>query len=123
MSRAVIKNYLTKKDFIINYITVSLPVQAIKLRRGINAYLVIYCLILVVSVFLISINGFDMETSFSAVVACFNNVGPGLSAVGPTGNYADFSIFSKLVLCIDMLAGRLEIFPILILFNPATYKK
>lgn len=90
---------------------------------GINAYLVIYCLILVVSVFLISINGFDMETSFSAVVACFNNVGPGLSAVGPTGNYADFSIFSKLVLCIDMLAGRLEIFPILILFNPATYKK
>lgn len=114
---------MTKKDFIINYITVSFPVQAIKLRRGINAYLVIYCLILVVSVFLISINGFDMETSFSAVVACFNNVGPGLSAVGPTGNYADFSIFSKLVLCIDMLAGRLEIFPILILFNPATYKK
>lgn len=90
---------------------------------GINTYLVIYCIILVSSVLLISINGFDTTTTFTSVVACINNVGPGLSMVGPTGNFSNFSIFSKLVFCFDMLAGRLELFPILILFNPNTYKK
>jgi trk system potassium uptake protein TrkH len=62
-------------------------------------------------------------TNFTAVTACFNNIGPGLDFVGPTQNFADFSVFSKLILSFDMLAGRLELFPMLILFTPATWKK
>ena len=61
--------------------------------------------------------------TFTAVVATLNNVGPGLNMVGPTGNFADFSVFSKYVLMFNMLAGRLEILPMLILFHPATWKK
>ena len=63
------------------------------------------------------------ETNVSAVIACFNNVGPGSGAVGPTGNYAGYTIFAKLVLCFDMLLGRLEILPILLLFNFKSWKK
>ncbi len=91
--------------------------------HGVNTYLVVFCVLLIGSTLLISINGFDFSTTLSSVISCLNNVGPGLEMVGPTGNYADFSIFSKLVFCFDMLAGRLELFPILILFNPNTYKK
>ncbi|MCC8016187.1 MAG: TrkH family potassium uptake protein, partial [Clostridiales bacterium] len=90
---------------------------------GINSYLVIYCIILVVSILLVSLNEFDTTTTATSVITCINNVGPGLEAVGPTGNFSGFSEFSKLVLSLDMLVGRLEIFPILILFNPHTYKK
>ena len=90
---------------------------------GVNTYLVVFCVLLIASSLLISINGFDFATTITSVISCLNNVGPGLEMIGPTGNYAEFSILSKLVFCFDMLAGRLELFPILILFNPNTYKK
>ena len=87
-----------------------------------NAYLAAYVVIMVISVILISLDGFSPTTNISAVFACFNNIGPGLEAVGPTCNYSGFSVFSKLVLSMDMLAGRLEIFPILVLFSRSTWK-
>ncbi len=88
-----------------------------------NAYLAAYVVILVVSTLLISLDNFSMTTNITAVLACFNNIGPGLEAVGPTCNFSGFSAFSKLVLTADMLAGRLEIFPILILFSKSTWKR
>jgi trk system potassium uptake protein TrkH len=88
-----------------------------------NAYLAAYVLIIIFSYILISLDNFSIGTNLSAVLACFNNIGPGLEAVGPTCNYSAFSGFSKLVLSIDMLAGRLEIFPILLLFSRSTWRK
>lgn len=87
-----------------------------------NAYLSAYVVILITSYLLISLDGFSMLTNLSAVVACFNNIGPGFDAVGATCNYASFSPLSKLVLILNMLAGRLEIFPILVLFSKDTWK-
>ena len=87
-----------------------------------NAYLAAYVIIVIVSFILISVDGFSIGTNFTAVLACFNNIGPGLEAVGPTCNFAAYSTFSKLVLILDMLAGRLEIFPILALFSRGTWK-
>ncbi len=91
--------------------------------KGLNSYLVAYILTMIVSMLLLSFNGFDMTTTASAVITCLNNVGPGLELVGPTQNFALFSNFSKLVLIFDMLAGRLELFPILLLLFPKTWKK
>ena len=88
-----------------------------------NAYLAIYITILVVSFLLIGLDGFSTTTNFSAVMACFNNIGPGFDAVGPACNFSAFSPFSKLILIVNMLAGRLEIFPILILLSPKTWKR
>jgi trk system potassium uptake protein TrkH len=88
-----------------------------------NAYLAAYVIIMVISVVLISLDGFSPTTNISAVFACFNNIGPGLEAVGPTCNFAGFGILSKIVLIIDMLAGRLEIFPILVLLSRGTWKQ
>ena len=88
-----------------------------------NAYLAAYVCIIILSYILISIDGFSVGTNFTAVLACFNNIGPGLEAVGPTCNFSGFSDFSKLVLSMDMLAGRLEIFPILVLFSRNTWRK
>lgn len=93
-----------------------------KVIKGINSYLVIYLGILMFSTVIISFNGFDTATTLTSVISCLNNVGPGLEMIGPTGNYAGFSILSKIVFCFDMLAGRLELFPILVLFAPRTYK-
>ena len=87
-----------------------------------NAYLAAYIVIIIVSVVLISLDGFSTGTNITAVLACFNNIGPGLEAVGPTCNFGGYSIFSKLVLIIDMLAGRLEIFPILVLLSRSTWR-
>ena len=75
------------------------------------------------SFIILSLDGFSMMTNLSAVIASFNNIGPGFEAVGPTCNYAAYSVFSKMILIIDMLAGRLEIFPILVLFTRSTWKK
>ena len=75
-----------------------------------------------VSFLLLSLDVYNVETNLSAVLCCFNNIGPGLAAVGPTCNFAGFSAFSKLVLIMDMLAGRLEIFPILALFTRSTWR-
>ena len=88
-----------------------------------NAYLAAYVCIIILSYILISIDGFSVGTNFTAVLACFNNIGPGLEAVGPMCNFSGFSDFSKLVLSMDMLAGRLEIFPILVLFSRNTWRK
>ncbi len=88
-----------------------------------NAYLAAYVIIIVISTLLISLDNFSMTTNITAVLACFNNIGPGLELVGPTCNFSGFSAFSKLVLTMDMLAGRLEIFPILILFSRSTWRR
>ena len=88
-----------------------------------NAYLAAYIIIIVVSFLAISIDGQAIGTNLSAVLACFNNIGPGMEAVGPTCNFGFFSPFAKLVLIFDMLAGRLEIFPILILFSSYNWKR
>ena len=88
-----------------------------------NAYLAIYVLVIIVSTVLISLDNFSPMTNFSAVLACLNNIGPGIEAVGPTCNFSGYSVFSKLVLIFDMLIGRLEIFPILVLFSPKSWKR
>ena len=94
-----------------------------KVIVGTNAYLCVYVAILVVSFLIVSVDGFSITTNFSAVLACFNNIGPGLDAVGPVCNYSIYSPLSKLILIVDMLAGRLEIFPILVLFSASTWKR
>lgn len=94
-----------------------------QVTQTIQVYILTYVVIFMGSVLLLSLNGFDFITNFTAVTANLNNVGPGLNLVGPTGNYADFSIFSKFVLMFDMLTGRLELFPMLVLFSPATWRK
>lgn len=91
--------------------------------RSVNVFLVAYILVYVVSVLLVSLDGFDFFTNFSGVAATINNVGPGFNAVGPMENFSVFSPLSKLVLIFDMIAGRLELFPILLLFSPSTWKK
>ena len=91
--------------------------------RSTNIYLTLYLLIFAVSILLISLDNFDMTTNFTAVTATLNNIGPGLEIVGPMGNFSSFSYFSKCILIFDMLAGRLEIFPLLLLFFKGTWKK
>lgn len=94
-----------------------------KIVANTNAYLAVYVIIIAISTIIISLDGFGFTTNFSAVLACFNNIGPGFEAVGPTMNFGSYGILSKIVLIIDMLAGRLEIFPILILFNKRAWKR
>lgn len=91
--------------------------------RSLNAYFTAYVLIFVVSLLLISLEGYDLVTNFTSVVTTMNNIGPGLELVGPVGSFSFFSDFSKLVYIFDMLAGRLEIFPMLVLFSANTWKK
>lgn len=91
--------------------------------RATNVYMVCYIIVFSVSVLLVSIDNHDLITNFTAVAATINNIGPGLELVGPTSNFAFFSPFTKLVLIFDMLAGRLELFPMLVLFFPGTWKK
>ena len=93
-----------------------------KILRNADAYLAAYVIIIVVSFMVVCLDNFSVGTNFTAVLACFNNIGPGLEAVGPTCNFSAYSDLSKLVLCFDMLAGRLEIFPILALLSPAVWK-
>lgn len=88
-----------------------------------NSYLAAYVLIVILSFAIISLDGFSVTTNFSAVMACFNNIGPGLEAVGPTCNFGGYSLLSKIVLIADMLAGRLEIFPMLILLFRSTWTR
>ena len=91
--------------------------------RSVNAYIVSYIVIFAASVLLLSFEETDLVTNFTAVAATINNIGPGLEAVGPTANFGHLSILSKLTLTFDMLAGRLELFPMLLLFSPATWRK
>ena len=91
--------------------------------RTMYIYFIAYIGILISSILLVSLDNFDFETTFSAVLTTFGNVGPGMAKVGPMGNFADFSPLSKLVLCFDMLAGRLEIFPFLVLFTAPAWRR
>lgn len=94
-----------------------------KMISSVAHYFMLYAICFAVLVFLVSIDSPDIETAIGAVSATFNNIGPGLSAVGPTQNYADFTPFSKLCLSFGMIAGRLEILPVLIFFSPHTWKR
>ena len=94
-----------------------------KILANTNAYLAAYVVVIIISILVISLDGFSIGTNLTAVLACFNNIGPGLEAVGPTCNFANYSVLSKLVLSVCMLAGRLEIFPILVLLSRSTWKK
>ncbi len=92
---------------------------------NVNNYLAAYVIIVIVSFLLLALDrgNFSLTTDFSAVMATFNNIGPGFDAVGPTQNFSCYGNLSTLVMAFDMLLGRLEIFPILALFAPSTYKE
>ena len=92
-----------------------------KVLDNCNAYLAAYVIIASVSFAILSLDGFSITTNLSAMLSCFNNIGPGLELVGPTSSFAAYGTLSKLVLILDMLAGRLEIFPILVLFSRNTW--
>ncbi len=90
--------------------------------RTTKVYLAAYFLIFFVSLLIVSLDNFDFTTNFTAIAATLNNIGPGLNVVGPTGNFSSFGVLSKFVMMFDMLAGRLEIFPMLVLFSPLARK-
>lgn len=94
-----------------------------KTLRGAHIYLTVYLLVFVVSFLLLSLEQFDLISTFTALAACINNIGPGLGMVGPMGNFSAFSPASKLLLSFDMLVGRLEVFPMLLLFAPSNWKQ
>ena len=89
----------------------------------VNAFVTIYILIMIVSVILVSLDGQSITTTGSAVAATMNNIGIGFQGVGSSGNFSIFSSLSKLVMCFDMIAGRLEIFPLIILLMPRTWRR
>ena len=91
--------------------------------HGVNSYLAIYCVIILASFLIVSLDNYSLGTNLSAVVACFNNIGPGFELVGATENYSHFSDLSKIILSCDMLLGRLEIFPLLVLFSPDLWSR
>ena len=92
--------------------------------RNTLVYFSLYVFITIISTLIISLDGkFDFTTNITAEIACFNNIGPGLGAVGPMGNFSDYSPLSKIVLTFNMLLGRLEIFPIIVFFSPGSWKK
>ncbi len=113
---------LLRPNSVVNIRINNKPVDG-HILKGVNSYLNAYIITLVVSFLLLTIDNYDIITSLSAVIACFNNIGPGLELVGPVGNFAHFSAFSKIVLIFDMLAGRLELFPMLLLASRSTWRK
>ena len=92
-------------------------------RQGVYVYFICYIFIIIGSTLLVSLDNFDFATTISAVLTTINNVGPGIALVGPVENFAKFSVFSKLIFCLDMLFGRLEIFPILLVLSPSFWRK
>jgi trk system potassium uptake protein TrkH len=94
-----------------------------EVTHGVAGFIIVYLFLILGSFLLISINNYDFTTSLSSVLTCLGNVGPGLSKVGPIENYNFYSDFSKLVLCFDMLLGRLEIFPIIMIFSPSVWRR
>lgn len=130
ISRIVILAKEAKKEISLlvhprNVKTVKMDGKSIdhNVMRNTSVYLVVYMAIFVASFLFISIEGKDFLTSFTSVAATLNNTGPGLSLVGPVGNYESMSILSKSVLIFDMIAGRLELFPIILLLCPSAWKK
>jgi len=91
--------------------------------RSVNTYFIAYMVIFVVSLLIVSIENYDLVTNFTAVTTALNNIGPGLGKAGPTCNFSFFSPLTKVVLMFDMLAGRLELFPMLLLFSPRTWMR
>ena len=92
-------------------------------QKGVTTYFALYFICILIILLAISFEPFDLETNISAVVSCFNNIGPGFSVVGPMGSYANFSPFSKIMLSVAMLLGRLEVFPLLITLIPSTWRR
>ena len=107
----------------VKVIRVNGKVVAEKLLSNTASYLFIYVFIVIMCTLLISVDGFSLETNITAVLSCFNNIGPGLDAVGPVSNFASYSYFSKIILTVAMLAGRLEIFPIILLLKREAWKR
>lgn len=91
--------------------------------RSVHLFLTVYLMVFCISCLLLSLEHMDLITTFTAVASCMNNIGPGLEIVGPMGNFSSFSYASKLLLSFDMLAGRLELFPMLLLFSPSIWKR
>ena len=91
--------------------------------RSVSVYFAIYVMVVIVTTILISLDHYDFVTNFSAVLATLNNTGPGLGVVGSAGNYAGFTVFSKIVFCFNMLAGRLELYPFLLIFVPSAWRR
>ena len=90
----------------------------------VSVFFFVYVLLVLVGMFLVSLEGlYDLETNFTAVLTCISNVGPGLGHVGPVENFSGYGPFAKVVLSLLMLAGRLELFPILVLFHPSAWRK
>ncbi len=93
-----------------------------EILAGIMAFFFFYIVIFAASVLVVSLNGKDLISSVTAVIASISNIGPGLGIVGPIGNYAEFTVISKAVLSICMVIGRLEIYPVMLLCTPAFWK-
>ncbi|MBQ7134356.1 MAG: TrkH family potassium uptake protein [Ruminococcus sp.] len=130
VSRIIILFKEIKKEFLLivhprNVYTVKVDKKKVshETARSVSVYLTIYVFLVVITTVLISFNGFDFTTNFTSVLATINNTGPGFSMVGSAGNYSQFSVFSKLVFCFNMLAGRLELYPLLLIFIPQAWKK
>ena len=124
MIKSVIKEIFTiKHPHGIRTLKVDGRVVEHETLRSVNIFVGIYVLLFGVSVLLISLDNLDFTTNFTAVAATINNIGPGLNLVGPTGNFDVFSVFSKLILMFDMLAGRLELLPMILLFSPRVWRR
>ena len=115
------KSYSHPKS--INSVKMDGKVVEREVLKSTNVYFITFFLVFFTSVLCISFEGNDLTTNFTAVAATINNIGPGLELVGPSENFGLFNDFSKIVLVFDMLAGRLEIFPLLILFNPSLWSE
>ena len=130
VSRILIMAKTIKKE--VNYFAHPNSIRKIKVDgrqlehtvlRATNVFLCTYLFVFVISFLIITLDGFDLETSFTAVAATLNNIGPGLGKVGPSANYSGLSYLSKIVLTFDMIAGRLELFPVLLLFSRETWRR
>lgn len=130
VSRIIILCKEIKKEFMLivhprNIYTVKTDGKKVthEVARSVSVYLTIYVFLIVLTTVLISFDKYDFTTNFTGVLATLNNTGPGFSVVGSAGNYAGFSDFSKIVFCFNMLAGRLELYPLLLIFIPSAWKK
>jgi len=119
--RCEIKRMLRPKS--VNTVRLENEVLPDETVRSAMGYFTLYMVIFLASFLLISIDGFSFETNFTAALTTINNVGPGLDTVGPIGNFSEYSILSKIILSLNMLVGRLEIMPMMILFYPVTWRK
>ncbi len=130
VSRIIISAKSVRKEFAsyihpksIKKITIEKKVVEHEVIRSVNVYFVTFSMLFLTSMLIISFEGYDLVTNFTAVAATINNIGPGLAKVGPTCNFSFFSNLSKYVLMFDMLAGRLELFPMLLIFHPVLIKE